>query len=413
LNKKKLLIIGSLVAFFGFVIVVVVMVFLYPFFSFIFRSRPQTPPELREARVVLGAERFQKDVLIASERGNKKPRDIGSFEDIAVGKLDGKDGTDIVVAGRYGAALFDTQGNKQSLVFFEKPTSTIGKILDTDRLRSIGDMRIVDLENDGQCEYFGGGSIDGTAVFDHQGKQLWQYGERSIGKSYIKDMAVGDMDGDGTMEFVLLYNGLEMLDGAGLVKWSKPSDVPNYKIAIGDIEGDGKPEIINTGWGGCFISDAKGDLLKTIKMPGYFSQFETCKLPGKKDLSLLTVDEGFLWVVNFEGIVIYQWEIPMSRFVSETKKDEPGRQVETSVYTTKSLWGRFFQGQTECLAVVTRFAGIESSVLYIYNQAGELLYQEVLPEASQAIALLPRNGNNEISDLLIAGSKTVWRYAGK
>jgi hypothetical protein len=413
LNKKKWLIIGSLVAFFGCVIVAAAVVFIYTFYSRIRSMMPETPPDLRQARVVLGSELFQKDKLIPSEGGNQKSRSIGEFEDIAVGNLDGKDGTDIVVAGRNGAALFDMEGRKQSQVLFEKPTSAINKILDIDRLRSIGDIQIVDLENDGKCEYFGSGSIDGTAVFDHQGKQLWQYGERGIGNPYIKDMAVGDLDGDGTKEFALLNNGLEMLDSAGRVKWSKPRDVPNYNIAIGDIDNDGKPEIINTGWGGCFISDAKGDLLKTIRMPVFSSQFETCKLPDKKELSLLTVYEGFIWILSFEGKTLYQWEIPLSRFVSETKNDEFGSREETSVYTTKSVWGKFFKDQPECLDVVTRFAGLDSSVFYIYNQAGQLLYQEVLPEESQAIALVPHNGNNQMSDLLIAGRKTVWRYAVK
>jgi hypothetical protein len=413
LNKKKLWIIGSLVAFFGFVIVVGVVVFLYPFFTFIFRSGPETPSELREARVVLGAERFQKDILIASERRNQKSRDIGSIEDIAVGKLDGKDGTDIVVAGRYGAGLFDEQGNQQSQVFFENPTSTIGKILDTDRLRSIGDMRIVDLENDGQCEYFGRGGLDGAAVFDHLGKQLWVYGGHTSGKSYIKDMSAGDMDGDGTKEFATLYNGVELLDKAGKVLWSDPAAEYSSHIEIGDTEGDGKSEIIYSRHGDCFISNTKSEFQKKLDLPYFFSQFEICKLPDQKALGILIVEEGFLCILDFDGKMRYQWEIPLSRFVSETRKDRFGGKEETSVYTTKSVWGKFFQGQTECLALVTRFAGLDSSVLYIYNKAGELLYQEVLPEESQAIALMPRAGNNEISDLLIAGSKTVWRYAGK
>jgi hypothetical protein len=61
------------------------------------------------------------------------------------------------------------------------------------------------------------------------------------------------------------------------------------------------------------------------------------------------------------------------------------------------------------LAVVTEFAAIDRSVLYIYSTEGKLVYQEVLPEDCSSIAVLPREGR-QAQELLIGGSETVWRY---
>jgi hypothetical protein len=411
LNKK--IVMGcSIIGFLGVVIVAGAIWYLYSFYSGIQSMRPEMPVELREARVVLGSELFQKDKFTELEKSSQKSKGIGSFEDIAIGNLDGNPGTDIVVAGRYGAAFFDLEGRKQSQILYAFEKTGIGKLLD-ETTPSIGDMQIIDIENDGKCEYLGDGGTDGAAVFDHQGKQLWSYGEYTEQKASIKNMAAGDIDGDGTKEFAALYNGIDMFDNAGKLLWSREEKGAYYQIEIVDTESDGKPEIFHSRYGEGYISDGKGELLRKIEIPFYLSQFAVCQLPDKNGSGILAVENGFLWIIDFEGKSRYKFEAPLSYFLNPTRKDTFGDSEKVSIYKVKALWGKFLKDQPECLAVVTRFGFFNTSVFYIYNKSGQLLYQEVLPEECHGVALLPQTTGGSTQGLLVAGSKTVWRYVAK
>jgi hypothetical protein len=270
------------------------------------------------------------------------------------------------------------------------------------------DMQIIDIENDGTCEYLGHGGSDGAAVFDHQGKQLWAYRE-----FFVKDMTAGDIDGDGIKEFAALHNGIKMFDKAGKVLWNREKSGAYYQIEIVDTDGDGKPEIFNTEYGAGYISNIKGELLKKIEMPFYMSQFMLCQLPDKKGLGLLTVEKGSLWILDFEGKSHYKFEAPLSQFFSTTKKDSLGEWEEISAYETNGVWGKFLKDQPECLAAVIDFAGLNASVFYIYSKSGQLIYQEVIPDKCRTIAVLPQSDSDNTQSVLVGGRESVWRYKAK
>jgi hypothetical protein len=162
-----------------------------------------------------------------------------------------------------------------------------------------------------------------------------------------------------------------------------------------------------------YIKDAQGELLKKIEYPFFLSRFVLCQLPDKKDLSLVEVDDGFLWITDFIGKPYYKFQAPLSQFTSATRRDPLGFLEETSVYGIQGQWGKFLKDQPECFALVTRFAALDVSVFYIYNQAGQLLYQEVLPDECKAIALVPQTDANSTPTMFLMGRKTVWRYKTK
>ena len=64
----------------------------------------------------------------------------------------------------------------------------------------------------------------------------------------------------------------------------------------------------------------------------------------------------------------------------------------------------------EYLAVINEFGAIDRSVLDVFTSSGELVYQEVLPEECFAIAVLPSTDPSGVSELLVGGERTVWRY---
>lgn len=60
-------------------------------------------------------------------------------------------------------------------------------------------------------------------------------------------MAAGDLGGDGQLEFVVGLNcggGIHLLSADGKVLWKQP-DVNVRRVAVVDIDGDERPEILH------------------------------------------------------------------------------------------------------------------------------------------------------------------------
>src|SRR5258708_408634 len=177
---------------------------------------PPTPAQLKEPRIVIGKDflsrsEFVKTTFLENVKG------VGSISDVAVGEFDPHPGLDVVVAGNSGALVFDRDGVQQGRTVFQFKTSnvTLGPFHTPRVDMSLGDVKVVDLEADGVCEYLARGGMDGGAVFDHQGNMIWTYGKFSEEKTSIDALTVGDLDGDGIAEFVVSWNGIEVFDKSG------------------------------------------------------------------------------------------------------------------------------------------------------------------------------------------------------
>lgn len=381
---------------------------------------PETPAELRQPRIVIGAEFISRNQFVTTNQGGivlDAVDGIGSIEDIAIGELDPHPGIDIAIAGRYGAMIVDRNGAKQSQVRyeFEVEEKKIG-IFPTQRMRMIlGDMQVIDIEGDGTCEYLARGSLDGAAVFSHKGKRLWSYGAFTDEKTSIDDLTAGDINGDGVSEFIAGWNGLELFDRHGSKGWAQPWERSLHQIEVVDVDGDRKNEIIHSSGSSLIVRDGQGQFVKEIEMPFYLSRFHLCAMPGQDERShILAVADDHVWLVDFEGQVFEKFAAPLSSFSRPHKvsNDDPGEigLTETSVYKAKGVWVRLKEVQPPFLAVVTEFAAIDRSVLYIYSTEGKLVYQEVLPEECSSIAVLSQEDGRRVQELLIGGSETVWRY---
>jgi hypothetical protein len=107
----------------------------------------------------------------------------------------------------------------------------------------MGDRQVVDLEGDGVCEYVARGSIDGAAVFDHQGALLWTYGQYTKENTGIDNLTIGDLDGDGVAEFVVSWDGIEVFDKSGNRRSQVKEEYGDSQIEVVDTDGDGKNEL--------------------------------------------------------------------------------------------------------------------------------------------------------------------------
>lgn len=379
---------------------------------------PETPSELRQPRVVIGAEFLARNKFDTTNQFGYA-NDLGSIEDIAVGELDSDAGIDIAIAGSYGALIVDRNGAKRSQIQyeFEIENRKVGPFNTQSPGRMLGDVQVIDIEGDGSCEYLARGGIDGAAVFSHQGKRLWAYGKFTDEKTSIDDLAVGDIDGDGVGEFIAGWNAVELFDRQGSKRWTQPWDGPFYQIEVVDVDGDLKNEILHSTGSGLMIRDRRGQVVKEVDMPFYLSRFHLCAMPDQKERShILVVEDDYVWLTDFEGKVVNKFAAPLSRFSAPSKPSDSelgiGRS-ETSVYKAKGVWVKLKENDAAFLAVVTEFAAIDRSVLYIYSAEGTLVYQEVLPEQSSSIAVLSQEGGRRAQELLIGGTETVWRYSAR
>jgi len=137
-----------------------------------------------------------------------------------------------------------------------------------------GSLLIADFNDDGTKEILGMGK---TNTF--QDKYLYMFnpdgtilpGFPVISDAYrVGNPIAFDSDDDGTLEFVISYDGLHMFDFQGNERWYIPHDGPifqsnyvPYNLAAADLTQDGKQEIIVTctDGGGIFVFDSDGNLL--------------------------------------------------------------------------------------------------------------------------------------------------------
>jgi len=103
--------------------------------------------------------------------------------------------------------------------------------------------------------------VAGGVIFDATGKLRSAAGMPSFGKG---NAIIADVDGDGTQEVVSGASAMR-LDGTMLWQSGQPDGYP----ALGDLDGDGQPELVVISSGTARVQDAKtGVLLTSADMPG-------------------------------------------------------------------------------------------------------------------------------------------------
>ncbi|MET0621549.1 MAG: VCBS repeat-containing protein, partial [Pyrinomonadaceae bacterium] len=365
--------------------------FVRPFFEM--TGGGEIPQELRDPGVRVGEGLLSRGEFVKLRPpgflGDYAPG-IGGAHDVAVGELDGQPGPDVVVAGTYGARVFDLAGAERSEITygFETKEVKLGPFSSSSPKMMLGDFQIIDIDGDGTCEYLGRGSLDGAAVFDHGGRVLWSYGAYEEGKTSIDDMAAGDLNGDGTVEFVTAWDIIRLHDRHGGKIWERPGDGSSHHIEVADADGDGKPEILASGGRHLIVTDIKGKPVRMVELPFYFWRFSVCARPdGRKQL--LAVEDGHVWTFDSKAESVGRLPAPLAELKVEPRQTLIGDISEVSVYQSEGAWVKLDAARPEALAVITQYVVMDRSVLYVYDSSGALVYMEVLPEECYSVAALP------------------------
>jgi hypothetical protein len=335
-------------------------------------SQLDTPAGMETASVRTGSGFLSRSVLVEDAQ-------IGSVTDIAVGELDPSPGREIGIAGSGGALFLDEAANVKSSV-------ALG-----DRAAHVD---IVDVEADGVCEFMNRGHWGCDAsLFDHSGKTIWTYG----GSPGVDDMAAGDLDGDGALEFVVGFNGgggVHLLESDGSKQWRQP-DGNVWHVEMVDADGDGRLEVVHSNAGGEIkVLDAAGKTVKQGKPAPYFSDFSLCRWPGKQDREYaLLAEDDTIWLFDFDGNSVHKVSAPECGTLGHAR----GVPVKL-----KGMEPEYF-------AVVVEFSRWQRSILYVFAPDGKLVYQEVLPEACGSIAAMSV-GKGATESILVGAEGKVWQF---
>jgi len=427
MSRKKIITVVSIILGCALVLLVVFGVLIYKSIISPLLAMNEVPPELQKPRVITGADLLVKSEFYRTGKGtswgdlldpDKLKGRLDSVKDMRVGQLDGQGDLDVGLAGLNGLTLLDRRGNltKRIDYRFEKGKSR--------EKNSFYNVRLLDVEGDGVCEILGFAGLDGMALFDHQGNVLFSRGEYEEGKPSIHEVTVGDVDGDGVTEFIASWGyepwtGFELLDRNGNSKWRHEEEFVPGEMEVVDVDGDGKAELVEENAGALKIRDTQGQVKSTVTAPVYLSHVSLCPKPNNQGSpQILDVREGGLWLVELDGKNYTRYDAPLSHIKLEKPRvwGVPGSPdlmtFDTEdVYQAKGVWVELEKGRPKYLAVIANFAAIDRSLFYLYDSRGRLIYQEILPEECDAVAVLPPENSNGKDEVLVSGEKTVWRYA--
>lgn len=341
------------------------------------------PEELQKPGIFHGKGQFQRISFFQTSflRRFLGHGTLGVVSDIASHQSSPKSVPDLVLVGQHGAVFLGPDRKIKKRIDFK-----VSKY-DTDR------VILVDIEGDGLPEFLNRGTITSAVIlFDSNGAVRWRY-EPDRG---INDAAAGDVDGDGKAEIVVGSGGslgVVLLNAEGKRLWRR-EDGNVWDVEMADVDGDSRAEILHSNAGGeLTIRNADGEvMLRRRTANRYFSDFSLTKWGEERvPKHLVTSRDGFIYILSLDGKLVKELHAP--------RGEGAGEVMGTTVY---------FQDPRVTYATLVNYGHWGRSVLYIHDMEGNLLYQEIFRGNCGALVAL-REEENEY--LLVGCEDNVWKYS--
>jgi hypothetical protein len=337
-------------------------------------SPSDTPPAtLVMPRVVTGDARFRKSVFYAEPS-------LGVTTDLQYGQFGSNQPQKLAIVTPTGASFVTADGKLDHHVQFAE-------------LESPDLVTLVD-RGPAQPPLFlrHGSWSSSVALIDAGGRTLWEY-------SYptgIDDAAAGDLEGDGNIEFAVGLNGgggVRLLDSNGKEIWHQP-DADAWHVEIVPGSGGNPGSVVNSNAAGRFvIRDHHGNLLAGQDIGVYLDEFALVRWGNDiqpDHIAVAARGSGEVDVLTTKGLKSAQYSAPEPK--------EVGVRVAATPIFTGSEWD---------FAVLVRDPRWDRSVVYVYDPAGKLIYEEIANDGCAAIGTMPGAG---AENLMLGCRDHVWKY---
>lgn len=203
---------------------------------------------------------------------------------IALGDVNGDGKTEIVGSGAWSKITVFSASSKEA----------VSNITTT---KAIDRLLVTDVNGDGVCEVVYGDDQWGEihAVDARTGTDVWIIDNPDWG---VYGLDIGDVDGDGKLEVVWAARQGHLFVGdpsTGAIKWKDDWGGPYNVLAVGDVDGDGEDEIVAAEFG------AAKEVYNT---EGYLNIFDgrTHALKYRHDLGVVAPTAiNSIWIGDLDG----------------------------------------------------------------------------------------------------------------
>ncbi len=403
---------------------------------------PEIPEQIKEPRVLIGDGRFKKSVFFskdADSNGNKTNEDGSgsdsrswkrSIDSLTAKAIFGFTGLQIVqgkvvAVGKFGAYILNQDGRLERYVTFAPITrkySIFGFEFESDQ-SNYDDLRIAPLAP-GRVGYWSTGSLSGFRVFDENGEPLWSTGEALVDlgrfsedkkereerrerSNYVLAGVVGDLDNDGIAEYIVARenDGLRAYRQNGDEMWFLADEFPFATLFVLDSDSDGKNELLGIGPRTVLRNGdgtIKNEAAKMTNSTIYTLRPD--RATGGTALLFCRNHDSSFDCHDLDGREIVKGVVPLNKVPSA----QSGYGSTASIAFPKFVCARLEKDKPPFYVAVGAFIGIPRANLYVWDEGGNLVYHELLPEEAETISVLPVEQG--LDQVLIGGKDTVWRF---
>lgn len=344
-------------------------------------ARAEEENKILQPRLLKGEHEFERRVFYTSEG-------LSNISEIRMGWPADREGADVAVVGSQGADFIDLAGRLKKKVRFS--------------IEQHSPVVVARMSQSGEYGYL---TRDESwaipaILFDKDGHVRW----RSEGTwSGVDDSVPGDLYGDGKLSIVIGFSGgtgIALFNEQGKRLWKK-EDGNVWHVETLDMKGDGREEILHSNASGqLLVRNANGDVIAQF-LPGFHvSDFALTRWGEEMQPNHILVPttesrngccKPVLVVLDVNGKTTAKLDDPLGNLLNQSA-------------ATPLHFGR----GSEHFAVLQNNFAKDRSMLLLYDQAGQIAYQEILSESCHGIATLTLP---DAEMLLVGCDAKIWEYS--